>query len=174
MHRIILIGLRASGKSSVGREVARLLGTRFTDLDDLVAQAARCANAGEAFQSLGERAFRTVEATELGALLKRDEGGVVALGGGTPTAPGCEAMLGDAAGRGWTIVLLDADDRCLGDRIALDGDSRPSVTGARPADEVAALRSARWPTLARLAHSTVVTAGRSVAQSAQAVVSGGG
>ncbi|MFZ9688543.1 MAG: hypothetical protein ACO3DS_01760 [Phycisphaerales bacterium] len=40
MHRFILIGLRATGKSSVGRAIARLGGGTAVDLDDAVALAA--------------------------------------------------------------------------------------------------------------------------------------
>ena len=65
MHRIILIGLRATGKSSIGREVARMVGGSFLDLDDAVAAASGACSVQDAFMALGEQAFRAVEAAAL-------------------------------------------------------------------------------------------------------------
>src|SRR6185503_13037955 len=59
-RHLILVGLPGSGKSSVGRVVAQLLATDFTDLDDWVeAEAGRSIPA--IFERMGEAAFRQLE-----------------------------------------------------------------------------------------------------------------
>ena len=47
MH-VLLIGLRCSGKTTVGPLLAQRLGRLFVDLDDRPAAAAGCGRAGEA------------------------------------------------------------------------------------------------------------------------------
>lgn len=81
---LALAGLMGAGKTSVGRWLAQLTGTRFDDLDRLVeVREGRtiCELFGE-----GEQRFRRAERAALRAWLASDaarEGGVLALGGGT-------------------------------------------------------------------------------------------
>lgn len=171
MHRIILIGLRATGKSSIGREVARMIGGSFLDLDDAVAAASGACSVQDAFVALGEQAFRAVEAAALRYALDDASHAVIALGGGTPLAPGAEAMLDAARSRGWRIILLDAPDDVLADRIRQAPGTRPSLTGDAPDREVAAIRARRWPTFERLADAVVVTDERTPSELAQGIVS---
>ncbi|MBM4110042.1 MAG: shikimate kinase [Phycisphaerae bacterium] len=171
MHRIILIGLRATGKSSVGRELVRLCGGTFLDLDDAVSQAAGASSAHEAFVSLGEPAFRTLEARALADALRSPSISVIALGGGTPMAPGAEATLRTARADGWRIVLLNATDEVLAERIRRSPGTRPSLTGALPDQEVAQIRTRRWSTYESLAETVVDTGARNPSEIAQGIVS---
>ena len=63
---IILIGMRASGKSSLGRRLARASGRPFLDLDDELGRRARC-GVDELLASRGEAAFRRLEGPVLEA-----------------------------------------------------------------------------------------------------------
>lgn len=92
---IALTGFMGSGKSSVGRELARMIGADFIDLDELiVGREARSIR--EIFEE-GEAAFRRAEFAALKDLVdgrkdSRREGNapetlVLALGGGTMTYP---------------------------------------------------------------------------------------
>lgn len=96
---IVLMGLRGCGKSTVGTILAREVGASFIDLDDrtlaLLREERGVSTIGEAFEKFGEAAFREAEARALRAVLHESESGcsVIALGGGTPTAPGAEAEL---------------------------------------------------------------------------------
>ena len=73
--------MRATGKSTVGRELARRLGEEFVDTDELLADRhGRGESAGELLRRLGEPAFRALEAEVLADAL--DSGGVVATGAG--------------------------------------------------------------------------------------------
>lgn len=79
---LYLTGFMASGKSSVGRELAALLKRRFVDLDDLV-EKRLAMPISQAFARLGEEAFRRAETAELKKLARKNML-VVATGGGLP------------------------------------------------------------------------------------------
>ncbi len=174
MQRFILIGLRATGKSSVGRAIARLSGGAFLDLDDAVAAAAGSCSAHDAFIALGEPAFRALEVAALDDALRTGASTVIALGGGTPMAPGAQTMIRSARASGWRIILLDAPDEVLGERIRQAPGTRPSLTGAAPDREVAEIRARRWPTFVQLADAIVSTDTRNPSEIAQSVVSATG
>lgn len=165
---LVLLGLRASGKSTLGRAAADLAGAPFFDLDQLVTERSGCASVADAFRHLGEARFRDLEAETLADLLaaradaRRDDAthgpAVIALGGGTPTAPGVASRLQtDAAAGRLRLLLLDATPATLAARIRADGDGRPSLTGAGPAEEVEAVAAARLPLYRALAQVCVDT-----------------
>jgi shikimate kinase len=70
----------ASGKSAVGRRLARRLGKRFVDLDALIEKRERM-KVHEIFEAKGEAYFRAVEKRLLEEVLQSD-GQVIATGGG--------------------------------------------------------------------------------------------
>lgn len=81
---IYLVGFMGSGKSTVGRALARHLGWRFADLDDDVEASARMSIA-EIFDQKGEDEFRRLEAEMLQRRVQDVARGipwVIALGGG--------------------------------------------------------------------------------------------
>ena len=79
---IFLAGFSGSGKSTVGPLVARRLGVRFYDLDQLIAARAGM-TIGEIFSRQGEWAFRALEDEILAELAGAGRvPSVVALGGG--------------------------------------------------------------------------------------------
>ncbi|MDR2935784.1 MAG: shikimate kinase [Rikenellaceae bacterium] len=80
--RIFLMGYMGSGKTTVGKPLARQLGLEFVDMDHVIADRhGRSVN--EIFSTFGEARFREIEREILGELLTRDNI-VVSLGGGTP------------------------------------------------------------------------------------------
>ena len=112
---VALIGMPGSGKSTIGREAARLSGRPFVDLDDLITE--KFGPIPKLFES-GEPHFRQCEEAALRAALAMD-GAVLATGGGIVTQPRCMAVLREHA----KVLFLD---RPL-DRIVMDIDmaSRP-------------------------------------------------
>src|ERR1044071_8829345 len=79
---IVLIGFMGSGKSSVGRLLAKRLGWTFFDTDLLVEkQVGR--PVADIIQTMGEPAFREVEKRAV-QLVSLSHSGVIATGGGVP------------------------------------------------------------------------------------------
>ena len=116
--RVVLVGFMGSGKTSVGRLLARRLGYGFEDMDRRIEERAGRAIA-EIFRDDGEEAFREREREDALALSRlRDR--VVAAGGGAFTRPETRALLQEGALTVWL--------RCDLDRIL----ARVPADGARP------------------------------------------
>src|SRR3546814_19279767 len=75
-----------SGKTTVGRRLARLLDRGFVDADDALEEIADRSIA-DIFGSDGEEAFRAMEADVLAELLEHHEPTVIAAGGGVVLHP---------------------------------------------------------------------------------------
>ncbi|MCL2339612.1 MAG: shikimate kinase, partial [Actinomycetia bacterium] len=82
---LVLIGLPGSGKSVLGRQLAKVLKWEFIDIDERIVQAAGQSIPG-IFAKLGEAGFRELETrqTELAA---QTSAAVIATGGGVVTRP---------------------------------------------------------------------------------------
>lgn len=80
---VILIGYMASGKSSVGRILAKKLNYEFIDLDDYIEEKEKT-SVGTIFKEKGEIHFRKLETLHLKALLESKDRIILSLGGGTP------------------------------------------------------------------------------------------
>tara|TARA_R110002094_G_scaffold39879_1_gene52472 strand:- start:149 stop:685 length:537 start_codon:yes stop_codon:yes gene_type:complete len=153
---LILIGLRASGKSTLGALLAEQLGIGFVDLDDVTSELLQASGAGEAIGAHGIDAFRDGETRALESVLK-ESGRVVALGGGTPTAPGCRAMLESDTNR---VFYLRALPATLRERLqATDNTDRPALVGSDVVDEVQTLFDQRDETYRSIAESVIHTDG---------------
>jgi shikimate kinase len=157
---IILIGYRASGKTTVGRELARLLGRPFFDSDRMIfAKTGR--TIPEIVETSGWQAFREVEKTVIAELSGLDDV-VIALGGGAVMDPDNVAMLGKR-GR---FVWLRADARILAVRMGKDKNGtaqRPSLTGAGTLAEIEEVLAKRLPVYGNVADVIVDTAGKDLA-----------
>jgi shikimate kinase len=152
---VLLIGPRASGKTSVGRALAERLGFAFVDLDDAVLARLRRESVRAVWDELGEAAWRDGEAAEIAILLARD-GQVIALGGGTPMVPAARAAI-DAARRARSalVVYLKAPTAQLVERLRRHPGDRPSLTGVDPAFEAGAVLALREPTYLEIADHIV-------------------
>ena len=88
---ISLIGLPGSGKSAIGKEVARRRDVPFADCDKVVEQRAGC-SITRLFERDGEPAFRELEADVLRELVAAGPG-VIATGGGAVLRPDNRELL---------------------------------------------------------------------------------
>lgn len=79
---VFLCGFMGSGKSSLGKSLARALNYDFIDLDHYI-ESNEKRSLPEIFQSDGEQLFRKLEQKYLRELLKQKGNKVIALGGGT-------------------------------------------------------------------------------------------
>jgi len=82
LHRhVVLAGFMGSGKTTLGRDVARRLGRSFLDVDKVIEeQTGR--KIAEIFATEGEAAFRELETRTVRALLDSRSNTVISLGGG--------------------------------------------------------------------------------------------
>ena len=137
LPNVLLIGLRGSGKSTLGRLLAVKLHRPFVDMDDETAAALRCASVAEAWEQHHESGFRLAETRVLKKLLAT-RGRVIALGGGTPTAPGAKQALRNAQSEGTArIIYLRASAHTMRERLEnADLADRPSLTGTDTITEI--------------------------------------
>lgn len=144
--RILLVGFMASGKSAVGREVARLLGWRFVDFDEEIRRRTG-RDVADIFDSGGEGEFRAVEGRVARRLLRRDRA-VLASGGGWAAQPGhMEGVAADTLS-----VWLKVTAETAVERARRQGVDRPLLDVPRPVEHSRRLLARREPyyRLARL------------------------
>ncbi len=164
---LILIGLRASGKSTLGKLLAQHLGRDFIDLDAVVAQQMSASGPGEAIGREGIEAFRRAETEALRSVLETPNQ-IIALGGGTPTAPGAAELLRESDTR---IIYLRGTPETLRDRLAqCDNTDRPALVGSDVLDEVQTLFEQRDGLYRELAESVVHIDGVREASVLQALI----
>lgn len=149
---IVMLGLRCTGKSTVGRLVADLLGRPFVDLDDEIAALASDRDmeydtVGEVLKALGEPAFRQVEAEALSRTLQVSSDCVLATGGGVVELEKNRALLG----RRTVCVWLQAELDVLRERMSADPTERPALMGDDPSAELDLLAERRNPWYRELA-----------------------
>jgi shikimate kinase len=155
LRRVLLVGFMGSGKSSVGRAVARALGWRFIDFDRAVA-AEEGRSVPEIFRTLGEAHFRSAEERVGGRLLGEDRV-VLASGGGWAAAPGRLDAVPPGTESFWLRV---SPEEALG-RVGSRPGRRPLLAAGNAKETAARLLAEREPHYAG-ASSAVDTDGRSV------------
>ena len=141
--RVLLVGFMASGKSTVGRAVARRLGWAFLDFDEEV-ERLHGSSISEIFRVEGEPAFRELEG-RVGVQALRESDIVLASGGGWPVP---EGRL-DSLPEGTLSVWLQVDPRTAVDRALAQGDSRPLLQGPDAKVSARALSTERESAYAR-------------------------
>ena len=139
---IVLVGMMGSGKSTIGRRLAKRLELGFVDADDEIAAAARMSIA-DIFETYGEEGFRDGERRVIARLLQSDEG-VIATGGGAFVEPETRAMILEQA----VAIWLDSDIDTLVERVSRK-DNRPLLQGRNPREVLEQLLAERGPIYAQ-------------------------
>ena len=152
---ISLIGLPGSGKSTVGRQLARRLQLPFFDSDHVIEERMGCA-IRVAFERDGEEAFRDVEETVLDELTLIPRA-VVSTGGGAVLRPATRKRLRE---RGMVVYLNSTPDE-LSRRLRHDV-NRPLLQVADPLTRLRDLHAARDPLYRETAHFVIDTGRPSV------------
>ncbi|SNR33600.1 shikimate kinase [Lutibacter agarilyticus] len=81
--KIVLLGYMASGKSAVGKILAKKMNLQFIDLDDFIEEKEQ-QSITDIFKTKGEIYFRQVEGVCLQELLNLSKKCIISVGGGTP------------------------------------------------------------------------------------------
>ncbi len=121
MSKILLVGYMGAGKSTVGKQLADILGISFFDLDDVIENETKT-TISELFASKGEVYFRKLEHEKLKDLLQGEGDFVLSLGGGTPCYANNHLLL---RGSGVTSVYLQAGVATLVTRLRNEVQKRP-------------------------------------------------
>jgi shikimate kinase len=144
-HRhLVLIGYRGSGKTSVGKNLAKILGLDYLDTD-IAIQEKSGRSVKEIFADHGEAAFRDMETEILEELVSHQgtaQPTVIATGGGMVMREHNRRLLKQLGTVIWLQVSAKtALDRILGD--SFTGEQRPALTDQNLADEVRVMVSDR-------------------------------
>ena len=139
---VVLIGLPGSGKSVVGKRLAKRHGAAFIDLDEVIEIDAQ-RTIPEIFELEGEVGFRRHERTAVEGIGEPDPDlrlrRVIATGGGAPVDPRNRWSLY----RGRLPIWLDARPEVLAQRLRRSRNVRPLVVGHDPIASVRTLQAGR-------------------------------
>jgi len=121
--KVVLVGYMASGKSSIGRLLAKDLNMEFIDLDEYIEDQIQKPIA-TIFLEKGEIYFRKVEHDMLSKLLNESGSVVLSTGGGTPCYGGNMKTILEHSNHS---IYLQLPVSTLADRISNEKDDRPLV-----------------------------------------------
>ena len=152
---IFLVGLPGSGKSTVGRQVARRLKLPFVDSDHVIEERLGC-SIRDYFEREGEASFRDVEESVIEELTKLT-GRVLSTGGGSVLRQANRQRLHD---RGHVVYLRSSPEE-LSRRLRHDV-NRPLLQVADPLGRLRDLYTQRDPLYRETAHFVIETGRPSV------------
>jgi shikimate kinase len=152
---IALVGMPGSGKSTVGRQLARNLGCRFADSDTELEHTLGCP-VRRYFEQHGEPAFRDAEQQVI-SRLSQETGLVLATGGGSVLRAANRQALAEHC----VVVYLKSSPEDLYRRLRHDT-QRPLLQVADPLRRLRELYRERDPLYRRSAHFVVEAARPSV------------
>ncbi len=153
---VALVGLPGSGKSTVGRQLARRLGLPFFDSDQVIEQRIGC-TIREFFEREGEERFRDIEESVLDEL-SQGGSGVLSTGGGAVLRPHNREHLRERA----RVVYLRSTPDEVFRRLRHDR-NRPLLQVNDPLQRLRDLFAARDPLYRETAHFVLETGRPSVA-----------
>jgi len=148
---IALIGFMGTGKTAVGRALARKLGKEFIKLDPLIEQKAG-KTIPEIFREDGEIAFRELE-IEVTKEAAEKKNAVIDCGGGVVL----NKINIDRLRKDTVIVYLTASPGVILRRTVNDAEERPLLKVANPTRTIKELLRFRKPFYERAADITVNT-----------------
>ena len=134
MRRIILIGYMGSGKTTVGRALAKELSMPFYDLDWYI-ESRRRKTVPQIFAERGEEGFREIERYMLHEVAEFEDV-IISCGGGTP----CFFDNMDYLNQQGDVIWLKADPEVLYKHLLMGKTERPLLKGKSPEELMAFIR----------------------------------
>ena len=159
-----LVGLPGSGKSTVGRHLARRLQLPFTDSDQVI-EARLGYSIRQYFEQEGEQRFRDLEAVVIDELTRDPRRGVLSTGGGSVLRPENRHHLRDRS----RVIYLKSSPEELFRRLRHDR-NRPLLQVDDPLARLRDLYAIRDPLYRETAHFTIETGRPSVAMLVNMIV----
>ena len=153
-HNIILIGFMGCGKSTIGRELKRLLGYHFVDMDAEI-EAREHKSITSIFAEEGESVFRQKETELLQEFLAKGiDHNVISTGGGAILNDENRSIIKSLG----YVVWLKADALTIYHRTKKNH-ARPILQTANPQQVIADLLAQRTPIYQECAHLTIEVKG---------------
>lgn len=146
--KAVLVGMPGSGKSTIGRRLAKALDVPLLDTDAKIVETT-----GRSIADIfvdGEQEFRRIEADVVRAALAEDTG-IVSLGGGAVTSPEVRDALA-----GHTVIYLEIS-AAEGIRRTSGSAVRPLLAGADAAEKFRTLMAQRVPLYRQVATMRINT-----------------
>lgn len=153
-----------SGKTSLGKRVAKILHRSFIDTDQLIVRVAG-ADIPTIFEAHGEEGFRNYESAAIRSLSIQSDA-VIATGGGAILRPENREVLRSLG----LVVWLDADEEILFERVRRNR-RRPLLRTSNPRETIQRLLNERRPLYAEAAHVHINTSGLEHEEAAKRVIS---
>jgi shikimate kinase len=153
---IVLVGMPGSGKSTIGRHLARLLGSRFADSDSEIERRLGTSIRAH-FEQFGEGQFRDIEESVIAELVSQAPL-VLATGGGAVLRQANRTALRSSPGR---VVYLRSSPEELARRLRHDT-HRPLLQGRDGLETLRSLFAVRDPLYREIADYVVDTGRTSV------------
>lgn len=148
---VCFIGLPGSGKSTIGRQLARIWGVDFVDSDHVLERQLGC-SIKDFFTAHGEAAFRDEEARVLAELACARQPGVLSTGGGAVLRAENRAALNQNT----TVFYLQSSPEDIARRLRNDT-NRPLLQGDDPLKRLRDLLLVRAPLYEETAHFVIDT-----------------
>ena len=164
---IVLIGYRCCGKTSSGKRIAEKLNRIFVDTDDLIRE-----KSGKSIDDLvsrhGWKHFRELEKDAIREISSNDDL-VIAAGGGVVTE---KENIVNLKINGF-IVWLHSSIETIKERMKKDdksSESRPSLTGEDPVDEIMKVLEEREPVYSDVSDMAVDTSNLDIDEVADTII----
>ena len=151
MNHIVIIGFMGSGKTRVGKRLAKDLGLPFIDVDRLIVKKMNM-SVKEVFERFGEPFYRALETMAVKELSTDGERKVISVSAGLPLQEQNQKYLQNMG----TIIYLKGSAATLIKR--LEGSNNPTLEGAEnKEDKIKKLLKQRDPVYEKFADIKVVT-----------------
>lgn len=151
MPNLVLIGFMGTGKTTVGKKLAKALGMRFIDTDHEIERVTGM-TVNQIFRKYGEVRFRSEEKAAV-RRITREGNHVIATGGGVILDPENVCMLKQSG----VVICLSASPEVIYRRLSRKR-NRPLLRTENPMEAIISLLEQRQP-LYRCADFTIDTSG---------------
>lgn len=150
MKNYVLVGYMGCGKTTVGKNLARICNMKFLDTDELIEQK-QGRKISEIFATDGENAFRDMETAILRELLTQKKTGlVISTGGGMPVREENRQLLKELG----MVFYLKAKPETVYERVKGDT-KRPLLQCEDPLSRIRTMQEQREPAYMESAHFVV-------------------